>query len=354
MKVLILTPTALPTVTGNAVTAERWRGSLTELGVDVRVLPTAGLTAKELARVIDEERPRLVHAHHLIKSGSLLLEDPAARRVGSFPLVVSPAGTDINSQGGEGVLSAEALKVCEAARLIVTQSPWLRDLLYTEIPGLHERIVHVPKAFKWFGNDTFDLRSVFHWESNDVIFFCPAGIRQVKNNFACLEWMERVHHERPGVRVVFAGPPLEGDYADRFRREVERCVYFARWVEEIPPGAMKSAYGSADIVLNCSLSEGLSNTLLEAIASGKPLLVSRIPGNQRLLDEEGGEIPCGLLFDLKDPCDFIEKAVMLVDGVELRGHLAQGCREKARNLPAPEDEAKALLQVYLRAVGCWP
>ena len=37
-RLLILTPTALPVVTGNAMTAERWRRSLVGMGLDVRVL----------------------------------------------------------------------------------------------------------------------------------------------------------------------------------------------------------------------------------------------------------------------------------------------------------------------------
>ncbi len=45
MRVLILTPTALPFVTGNAITAERWRRSLSKKGIGVEVLATQGIHA---------------------------------------------------------------------------------------------------------------------------------------------------------------------------------------------------------------------------------------------------------------------------------------------------------------------
>ena len=59
-RLLILTPSALPTVTGNAMTAERWRRSLVGMGLDVRVLGTEGLDAGGLKREIDRFKPDLL------------------------------------------------------------------------------------------------------------------------------------------------------------------------------------------------------------------------------------------------------------------------------------------------------
>ena len=71
-RVLLLTPTALPSRTGNAVTAERWRRGLATRGFDVRVLAAEGLAPADLRAALDEFRPALVHAHHALKAGALL------------------------------------------------------------------------------------------------------------------------------------------------------------------------------------------------------------------------------------------------------------------------------------------
>lgn len=54
-----------------------------------------------------------------------------------------------------------------------------------------------------------------------------------------------------------------------------------------------SLYGVCDIVLSPSTHEGLSNTILEALAFGKPCIASRIPGSDEII-EDGVS---GLLFE---------------------------------------------------------
>ncbi len=108
----------------------------------------------------------------------------------------------------------------------------------------------------------------------------PAGIRPVKGNLECLRGFKRVHDLRPQAKIVFAGPALDGDYAEHFRKEIKQLQGFARWIPPIAPASMCSAYASSDIVLNASFSEGLSNVLLEGKAAGKPLLAADIPGNR--------------------------------------------------------------------------
>jgi len=113
---------------------------------------------------------------------------------------------------------------------------------------------------------------------------------------------------------------------------------------------MRSAYQAADIVLNTSFSEGLSNVLIEAIASGKPLLAADIEGNRWPVQGEVGDRPCGLLYDPQDMDDFIAKAIRLVDDHALRSALAQACRERAAAWPPPEMEIKGLMAAYQQAI----
>ncbi|MCK9392996.1 MAG: glycosyltransferase, partial [Syntrophales bacterium] len=111
------------------------------------------------------------------------------------------------------------------------------------------------------------------------------------------------------------------------------------------------AYQEADIVLNTSFSEGLSNVLIEAIASGKPLLAADIEGNRWPIQGNLGDRPCGLLYDPKNMDDFIAKAIRLIDDEALRSALAQACRERAAAWPPPEVEIKGLIAAYHQAIN---
>jgi L-malate glycosyltransferase len=350
LRILILTPTAFPTITGNAMTVERWRRSLCHIGHTVRVLCSLGVEANELAQEIRRFQPDVIHAHHGVKSGALLLTKAVEEATARIPFTVSPAGTDINrEQGRDGDATATLetfLRVCRASRGIIVQSPWVLQCIRDLVLDMVDRIFHVPKAFLWQGDEEMDLKKALAGQSEKFLFFLPAGIRPVKGNLACLEGLAKVNQARPQVCVVFAGPALDAPYAEQFSAMIGRFSAFARWIPQIPPAAMHAAYRSADAVLNVSFSEGLSNCLLEAIAAGRPILASDIPGNRWLVLGNPGDLPCGDLFDPRNPDDFIQKAIRLVDDEERRRDFVAACRLRAANLPTPEEEVAGLDRIY--------
>ena len=92
LRVAILTPTALPGVTGNAVTAERWRRHLSQKGAAVLVIKTASADPRQLVAELDDFHPHLIHAHHVTRAGALILHPDVAKKYSGLPFVVSPAG----------------------------------------------------------------------------------------------------------------------------------------------------------------------------------------------------------------------------------------------------------------------
>lgn len=351
MRVIILTPAAFPHLTGNAVSAERWRYALSQQGVEVAVIETQNLGPHALIDVLDHFRPHVVHAHHISRAGALMLDSLVTKKYGSLPFVVSPGGTDINwhAMQGEGMKIID--KTCRTARYIIAQSSEMAGLLREHLPDLKERIATVPKSFFWFGSEPYDLRAAAGCRDGDVLFFMPAGVRPVKGNLECLRAMKKAHDARPEIRVVFAGPPLDRDYAARFGEEIKSMNTFAKWIVQVPSKAMHAAYLGADCVLNHSESEGLSNALLEAMAAGRPVLASDIPGNRWLVDGAKGVGPCGALFDPGDPAAFVQSILRLAHDPALRESLAANSRLRAAIWPQPAEEARALLSIYEAAVG---
>jgi glycosyltransferase involved in cell wall biosynthesis len=345
-RLLILTPSALPTVTGNAMTAERWRRCLVGMGLDVRVLDTEGLDADRLKREIDRFTPDLLHLHNAYRAGGLLLHPALADCRGRLPLVVSPSGTDMNIESNADPGKERVSRVLSQAEAIIVQSEEGRERLQEIVPARMDRVHFVPKSFVWLGEETSDLRASCGFSPGDVVFFMPAGIRPVKRNLECLLGFEGIHALRSRAKVIFAGPPLDEAYAERFRREVERLRVFARWIPPIHPAAMRSAYCSVDVILNGSASEGLSNVLIEGRAAGRPLLASDIPGNRWPVLGDAGDPLMGLLFEPGERDDFVRKALMLIDDAELRRKLGEAGAAYASRMPGPCDEARALIAVY--------
>ena len=346
MRVLLLSPTTLPTVTGNALTTERWRRSLEQLGVSVLTLSSRGQTVASLKEAIDHFQPVIIHAHHAFQSGCRLLELSALGAGEGIPFVVSPAGTDINRDLEVAPRREVIAWVSRRARAIIAQGPGTLERLEEILPECGDRLFPVPKAIMWLGNDHFPLREAAGCAPGDVLFLQPAGVRPVKGNLECLKAMELVRELRPQVRVIFCGPELDPIYAARFAEAVHRSPGFAHWIPLVPPQAMRSVYEQADVVVNASFSEGLSNALLEGMACGLPLLASDIIGNRGPVSGEQGEAPAGLLFDPRNPREFIYQAVRLLDDASLRHSLAQAGKRRAAAWPTPAEEARGLLTAY--------
>jgi len=344
VRVLILTPTALPQITGNAVTAERWRRGLATLRHEVRVVAAEGLARDELGGHLRDFQPHVVHAHHLFKAGGLALEALTC----DAPLVVSPAGTDLSEDLASPQRGLAVERVLRRAGVVLVPAGQAAEEVARRFPWLRGRIEVVPKALTWLGRDPFDLRAQIGCNDQHVLFFLPAGVRPVKRNLECLEALVEVHRRRPRVRAAFAGPALDAEYAGAFSAAIARND-FARWVEPIAPSAMESALGSADVVLNTSRSEGMSNALLEAVTAGVPALASDIPANRWALASGGGVVAAGLLFDPEDWDGFIRAALRLVDEPALRSELGRAARLRAEGWPTGEEEARNLEAAYRRA-----
>ena len=348
LRVLILTPSALKAITGNAMTVERWRRGLSAKGCQVLVQATRNASLSELAAAVAAFRPNLVHAHHLFLSGILLLTEPLAGLLAGTPAVATPAGTDLNRDLQDPDKRETLRRICRRMQGIVVQNRYFSRLLTDLLPSLRDRISHVPKSLCRLGDSPCRLRERTGIGADAFVFFLPAGIRPVKGNLAALLALEEVYRRRPHVRAVFAGPILDAEYGARFVREMGRRSSFARWLPAIAPQTMVAAYGEIDVVLNCSVSEGLANTLLESIAAGKPVLAADIEGNRWPVRGDGRVGPCGLLYDPGDKNGFIDQALRLVDDVALRADLVQAARERAAALPSPEEEIDGLLAAYYR------
>ncbi|MBA4391044.1 MAG: hypothetical protein C0399_08910 [Syntrophus sp. (in: bacteria)] len=345
LRILILSPTVLPDATGNAVTAERWRRLLESAGAKVLVVASEKMSGSSFRDIVQQFEPHLIHAHQAIKSGTLLLELKQMDTAKTIPRIVSVGGTDVNLSLHLQKEKAILDHVFKNANIIITQSRVMESLLTKEFSGLEDRLCFVPRSPVWLGDMPSGIRATAGCGPDSVLFFLPAGIRSVKGNLKCLEYFEKVYRLRGNARILFSGPPLDEKYSALFAEKVFACRRFAMWIPAFAPEAMRSAYEGADVVLNTSVSEGLSTVLLEAISAGRPVLASDIPGNRWLLNgsEEG---LCGLLYNSSDSSDFVNKAVSLIDDDLLRQSLQNSARAKAITLPSPEEETKHLLAAY--------
>ncbi len=348
MRVLILSPTAFPSVTGNGVTTERWRRHLGQQGVEARVQAVQSIEAEDLREALRVYRPDVIHVHHAYKAGRVLCKGKAL--AGAAPVVLSPAGTDLDLDADTNERRSIIEKMVGLAKFLIVQSREMEAMVLERLAHAGRKLVRVPKACAWLGDQPYDLREMAGAGPEELIFFLPAGIRPVKGNLEWVKAMEQLHRLRPNIRAILAGPILDPSYGRRLLKELESLQNFARWIGTIPPGAMKAAYKGADVVVNSSFSEGLSNALMEAVSQARPILATDIPGNRWPVVGSGELDPSGILYDPHDPDDMLEKALMLADDRELRQRLSLAGLARSSELGNPMEEARQLARVYREAL----
>lgn len=109
-----------------------------------------------------------------------------------------------------------------------------------------------------------------------------------------------------------------------------------------PAEDIASLYAAADVFVLPSVSEGLSNSLLEAMASGLPAVASAVGGTAQIL-EDG---KTGLLFGKDDEKKAMQQIERILNDNELRTHIGAAARLEVERRYAMPIVVERLLDLY--------
>jgi glycosyltransferase involved in cell wall biosynthesis len=177
-------------------------------------------------------------------------------------------------------------------------------------------------------------RAALPWGDAAVVIGIVCALRPEKGLHTLMEAFRKVKAGRRGVKlaIVGSGPMLAeleaaGD-GDCHFQPAERNV--APWLRAM------------DIFVLPSLSEALSNSLMEAMGCGCCPVASRVGGNPELVTD--GET--GLLFPVGDADALAERLALLLDQPEYRRRLAARAQRRMREHFTREQAARAMGGIY--------
>ncbi|MFG3099457.1 glycosyltransferase [Streptomyces sp. NPDC048182] len=317
---------------------------LRSLGADVRHWPATrapgpavAAEARRLARVVGEVRPDLVHAHSA-KAG---LAGRLAVR-GRIPTVFQPHAWSFEAVGGAaaaGALRWERWAARWTARTVcVSEAERLRG----ERAGIGGRWSVVPNGID---PDRYAPDPDRHLpeeapgqEADGPLVVCVGRLCRQKGQDVLLDAWDTVRARVPGARLA-----LVGDGPDRPRLTVRApaSVRFTGAVADPVPW-----YRAADVVVLPSRWEGMALAPLEAMACGRPVLVTDVDGARESLP---AALAPHCLVPPEDPPALAAALTALLADTPLRGSLGRAGRAHVRAVHDVRHTAAAVAAVY-RAV----
>lgn len=166
------------------------------------------------------------------------------------------------------------------------------------------------------------LRASYGFAPEDVVIAHVSRIAAEKNVMYLADALERVAASRPRVRLLIVG---DGPARPAVERRLGPYAGFAgyRSGEDLA-----DHYAAADLFAFASLTETFGNVVLEAMASGLPVVALRSGGPAETVQPE----TTGLLVEPDEPPEAFAQALgRLVDDDALRRHMACSARTYAQS-----------------------
>lgn len=260
---------------------------VTSLGRQPGFQPALGL---ELARIIKARQIDVVHCHHYSPFVYGLLATVLHPRV---RLIFTEHGRLANASSSRKRRLINPMLAWWPAQLCAVSADLLQHMTADGFPGSRLQVVYN-------GIDAGERTRPAHRQAARAALGVPDGalvvgtvgrLDPVKNLSALLRAHAVLLAEHPSAQLVIVG---DGPEREALKAEVSRLNIDGRVVFAGYRGDCRALMPAFDIYANSSSYEGVSLTILEAMAAGLPVVATRVGGNPEVvIDGETGRLTAG-------------------------------------------------------------
>ncbi|MDH4241994.1 MAG: glycosyltransferase, partial [Phycisphaerae bacterium] len=173
-----------------------------------------------------------------------------------------------------------------------------------------------------------------------VVLVTIARLFMLKGHKYIIESAKQLSKRFGNAVWLFVG---DGNLANRFKRQVHRLglAEKIKFTGLLPPAHIPLAIQSSDILVHCSLREGLARTLPQAMLCGKPAISFDIDGAKEVVNEN-----TGFLVEPRNVEQLTSACAELIEHKQLRDKLGCAGRDFVKEKFAPETMMDAIESVY--------
>lgn len=183
-----------------------------------------------------------------------------------------------------------------------------------------EKIAVIPNGIdmEYFKNisPALELRSSLDISEDDTVIICVANLHGNKGHRYLLEAFEEIYKIYPKIQLLLVG---DGEEKENILHQIknfssEKSIHLLGQRSDVP-----SLLSISDIFVLPTLFEGMSNALLEAMASHLPIISTDIPENRQIIITEKN----GILIPPKESSTLSEALKTLLENPDLRETLSE-------------------------------
>jgi len=173
-----------------------------------------------------------------------------------------------------------------------------------------------------------------------VVLVTIARLFMLKGHDYIIDSARELSQRFPNVIWLFVG---DGNLSDQYKEQIRNLGLTDRFrfTGLVPPDQVPLTIQASDILVHCSLREGLARTLPQALLCGRPVISFDVDGAPEVVNENTGR-----LVEPQDVPGLIAACAELIQDQALRERLGRTGRESVRTKFAPDTMVDTIERVY--------
>ena len=297
-----------------------------------------------LIALLRDLRPGIVHS----RNWGAIDAVAAARLAGVRVVVHGEHGREAGDPQGQNPRRRRVRRLLQPlVSRFVTVSRDLERWLVEDIGLRQEKVLTIPNGVDLdrFGNcDRLEARRALGVPASGVILGTVGRLDPVKDQAGLVRAFAEVAQAHREAWLIVAGDgPCRADLLGlACDLRVSERVRFLGECRNVP-----GILAAMDVFVLPSIGEGMSNTLLEAMASGLPVVATRVGGNPELVEDRVS----GRLVPSRDPRALAGAIAEYLDDPHLRSLHGKASRERAAGSFSLERMTEAYTNLYGQLLG---
>jgi len=236
------------------------------------------------------------------------------------------------------VLPIEARILEKGSKKIISVSEGVKREILENYNVPEDKIAVIPNGvdLEEFSPDPqkrIEIRNQYNIDENDIVLLFTGYEFKRKGLEYIIRALPKIDKNVKLFAVGKSNPKPFQKLANKLG--VSDNIIFTGFVQEI-----SDYYAASDIFVFPTAYEAFSLATLEAVASGLPILATKVNGTEELIDDRHNGF-----FIKRDPADISEKINILIEDETLRKQMGKNARETAENY-SWDEIARRTMEVY--------